>query len=217
MSLLKGQNPVLLAIWGALLATVMVALGLGRWPLAFVAGATLALSVAPAALASRLSVNVPVAFLLGTTLFIVGSVLAGEALSFYERVWWWDLALHGMSAVGLGLFGFLFVFMLFEGDRYAAPPLAIAFLSFCLAVTVGGLWEIFEFAMDRGFGLNMQKSGLDDTMGDLIVNACGAALAAVSGFFYLKGRNRHLFAPLIREFVERNRRLYQRAKDRMKR
>ena len=144
-------------------------------------------------------------------------MFAGEAFSFYERVWWWDLALHGTSAVGLGLFGFLFVFMLFEGDRYAAPPLAIAFLSFCFAVTVGSLWEVFEFVMDRSFGLNMQKSGLKDTMGDLMVNAFGAVLGATSGFFYLKGRNRRLFAPLIRQFVERNRRLYQKAKARMRR
>ena len=217
MPFLRGQNPVLLAVWAALLVTVIVAMALARWELAVVAGATLGLSIAPVALASRLSVNVPVAFLLGTTLFIVGSILAGEALSFYERVWWWDLALHGMSAVGLGLFGFLFVFMLFEGDRFAAPPVALAFLSFCFAVTVGSLWEVFEFAMDRGFGLNMQKSGLTDTMGDLIVNACGAVLGAVSGFFYLKGRERRLFAPLILQFVQMNRRLYQKAKARMRR
>ncbi len=214
---LRNQSRILLAIWGLLLVATMVALGLGRWSLAFVALLTLVLSIAPVMLASRFYVNVPVPFLVATTLFIIGSVLAGEAFELYERVWWWDLALHGASAVGFGLFGFLFIFMLFEGDRFAAPPLAIAFLSFCVAITVGSVWEMFEYAMDLGFGLNMQKSGLDDTMGDLFVNALGAALGAISGFFYLKGRNRHLFAPLIRQFVDMNRRFYQRAKERMRR
>ena len=214
---LRNQSRILLAIWGLLLVATMVALGLGRWSLAFVALLTLVLSIAPVLLASRFYVNVPVPFLVATTLFIIGSVLAGEAFELYERVWWWDLALHGASAVGFGLFGFLFIFMLFEGDRFAAPPLAIAFLSFCVAITVGSVWEMFEYAMDLGFGLNMQKSGLDDTMGDLFVNALGAALGAISGFFYLKGRNRHLFAPLIRQFVDMNRRFYQRAKERMRR
>lgn len=217
MRVLGHQNPVLLAIWGVLLVTTLVAMGFGRWSLGFVALVTLALSITPAALASRYSVNVPVPFLMGTTLFIVGSVFAGEAFDFYERLWWWDIALHGTSAVGLGLFGFLFVFMLFEGDRFAAPPAAIAFLSFCFAVTAGAMWEIFEYAMDQGFGFNMQKSGLDDTMSDLIVDAFGAAVGAVSGYFYLRGRNRHLFAPLIRQFVDANRRFYQRARDRMRR
>ena len=36
-------------------------------------------------------------------------------------------------------------------------------LSFCTAMTVGAMWEVFEYGMDQGFGLNMQKSGLDDT------------------------------------------------------
>ncbi len=217
MQPLRAQSRVVLVLWGALLAAGIFALFLGLWALAFVSVATLALSMAPAFLASRFSVTVPIPFLVAITLFAIGSVLMGEAFGFYERFWWWDLALHGSSAVGFGLIGFLFIFMLFEGDRFAAPPAAIAFLSFCLAITVGSIWEVFEYSMDRGFGLNMQKSGLDDTMEDLIVNALGGLIGAGSGFFYLKGRERHLFAPFVRQFVDANRRLYQRAKQRMRR
>jgi len=47
--------------------------------------------------------------------------------------------------------------------------------------SIGALWEVFEFGMDQIFGMNMQKSGLVDTMGDLIVDAIGAGLAAMSG------------------------------------
>ncbi len=217
MKLLRTQSRILLVLWGVLLTATLVALGARLWELAFVSFATLTLSVAPLALASRFSLTVPVPFLVATTLFVTGSIFLGEAFGFYERLWWWDLALHASSAVGFGLIGFLFIFMLFEGDRYAAPPVAIAFLSFCLAVTVGSMWEIFEYAMDLSFGLNMQKSGLDDTMGDLIVNALGGTVGAVSGFFYAKGRERHLLAPFIGQFVDANRRFYRRAKERVRR
>lgn len=105
----------------------------------------------------------------------------GEAFDFYEKVWWWDIALHGSSSIGFGLIGFVFVLMMFEGDRFAAPPWAMCLMAFGLAVTVGTSWEIFEFTADRWFGLNMQKSGLEDTMGDLIVNVFGACLAAWLG------------------------------------
>jgi hypothetical protein len=47
------------------------------------------------------------------------------------------------------------------------------------------LWEIFEFAGDQLFGMNMQKEGLTDTMWDLIVDTLGAFVAAVFGYFYL--------------------------------
>ena len=217
MKLLRSQSRIILVLWGGLLTACLVALSAGLWELAFVAFVTLLLSIAPLALASRYSINVPVPFLVATTLFVGGSIFMGEAFDFYERVWWWDIALHASSAVGFGLIGFLFVFMLFEGDRFAAPPAAIAFLSFCLAVTVGSIWEIFEYAMDTAFGLNMQKSGLDDTMGDLIVNGIGALVGAVSGFFYLRGREGHLFAPLIRQFVDSNRNLYRRIKKKARR
>ena len=67
--------------------------------------------------------------------------------------------------------------------------------------------------MDQLFGLNMQKSGLNDTMTDLLVNTVGAMIGALSGFFWLKGRQ---LGPMgmIEEFVQLNRRGFQKLKDR---
>ena len=152
----------MLIIWTLLLLTGLISLGLARWSLAFVSLTTLSLALVPPLLAARWSLTLPLPFLLFTTLFCFASIFLGEAFDFYERLWWWDLALHGSSAVGFGLMGFLFAFMLFEGDRFAAPPSAIALISFCVAMTVGATWEIFEFTMDAGLGMNMQKSGLSD-------------------------------------------------------
>ena len=157
MHLFKSQSWVILTLWGALLLSAIIALALMRWSLAFVSVVTLLLAIAPALLARRYKITLPMPFLFATTLFVFGSVFLGEAFGFYENFWWWDIALHGTSAIGFGLIGFLFIFMLFEGDKFAAPPVAICFLSFCLAMTVGGVWEIFEYAMDQWLGLNMQK------------------------------------------------------------
>ena len=216
MSILSRQSPIVLVIWGLLAASGFLALFFSRWPLSFVSFATLALSMAPAALASRFSITLPLPFVLAITAFIFGSIFMGETFDFYEPLWWWDIALHGFSAIGFGLTGFLFIFMLFEGDRFAAPPFALAFLAFCLAMTVGGLWEIFEFGMDQIFGLNMQKSGLNDTMGDMIVDAFGGAIGAMSGYLYLKGAQSGLFAGAIKQFVEANRAFYRRSRDRFR-
>lgn len=216
MSILARQRMIVLVIWALLAASGLLSLFLSRWSLCFVSFATLALSMVPTILASRFSVTLPLPFILSTTAFIFGSIFMGEAFDFYERFWWWDIALHGFSAVGFGLIGFLFIFMLFEGDRYAAPPSAMAFLAFCLAMTVGGLWEIFEFTMDQALGLNMQKSGLNDTMGDMIVDAFGASIGALSGYLYLIGRKSGLFVSVIKQFVDANRRFYQRSRDRIR-
>ncbi|WP_299632513.1 hypothetical protein [uncultured Roseobacter sp.] len=212
----KNFTPVMLTIWAMLLLAVFVALGLARWSLAFVTLATLALSLVPPTLASRWSLTLPVPFLLATTVFFFASIFLGEAFDFYERLWWWDLALHAFSAIGFGLTGFLFVFMLFEGDRFAAPPSAIAFVTFCVAMMIGAVWEIFEYLMDQTFGLNMQKSGLDDTMGDLMINAVGSAIASITGYLYLLRKPTGLLGRSLGQFIDLNKRLYRKSRDRMK-
>jgi hypothetical protein len=192
-------------IWTVLLVEFGVALWERQWPLAGVAAITFVLTLLPMLIVNRMNIRLPTAFLVGITFFIFATIFLGEAFDFYNRYWWWDLVMHGGSAVGFGLLGFLFVFMLFEGDRYAAPAWALALIAFSFAVTIGALWEIFEFGMDQLFGLNMQKSGLVDTMYDLIVDVVGASIGALAGYLYLKGRSMGGFTTVLHDFVERNR------------
>lgn len=205
---LRAQPLAVQLIWAALAVEFLAALWEGQWPLAAVALITFVLTLAPMVLVGRIGIRLPTAFLVGITGFIFATIFLGEAFDFYNRYWWWDVLLHGGSALGFGLIGFLFVFTLFKGDRFAAPAWALALIAFTVAVTIGALWEIFEFAMDSLFGFNMQKSGLVDTMGDLIVDVIGASIGALAGYFYLKGRGGG-FSALFEDFVHRNRRLFR--------
>ena len=82
--------------------------------------------------------------------------------------------------------------------------------AFLFAVTIGTLWEIFEFFMDQFFGLNMQKpmlgdpSGLTDTMWDMIVNAIGATCISFVGWRYLKSKQTFFVRNWIRSFIQKN-------------
>jgi len=207
-----GQSYVVYLIWAVLVLELVASLFNARYSLAFISLITLMLSFAPVIFADRFQIRLPVHFFAGIVLFIFGTIYLGEAFGFYEKYWWWDVLLHGGSAMGFGLIGFVFVFILFEGDRYAAPPWALALIAFCIAITIGAMWEVFEFAMDQIFGLNMQKSGLIDTMWDLIVDIVGAAIGAAAGFGYLKGRRHRGLPGIIGEFVAKNRRLFRRKK-----
>lgn len=199
-------------IWAGLGAVALWALANLRWEQAFVALATLALSLAPVFVARWADIHVPPSFVAVLVVFVGGTLILGEVFDFYERLWWWDLAMHGTSAIGFGLIGFVLVFMMFQGDRFAAPPLAVAFYAFCFAITIGTLWEVFEFAMDTLFGFNMQKSGLRDTMGDLIVDMAGALIGSATGYAYLKGQARGGLAAMIDEFIRSNPRYFRRWK-----
>ncbi|MCK0097340.1 hypothetical protein MWU60_17310 [Yoonia sp. F2084L] len=209
---IRQQAYFVYLIWALLVLSAIASAFEGRWPMTFVALATLGLSLAPLFLADRFGITLPVPFVAAVTLFVVASIFMGEAFDFYERVWWWDIALHASSAIGFGLVGFVFVLMMFEGDRFAAPPWAMCVMAFGLAVTVGACWEIFEFTMDQWFGLNMQKSGLQDTMEDLIVDVIGAGFASWLGYVYLRAKDRSFWTWPIDRFVTLNKRLFRKSR-----
>ena len=199
-------------IWAILIAATILAAFTQHWSNVFVTVTALVLTVLPAIFSERFKIHLPLSFLAAISLFVFGTLFLGEVFDFYNRYWWWDVLLHGASAVGFGLIGFLFVFYLFQGDRYAAPPWALGLIAFCFAISIGALWEIFEFGMDQIFGMNMQKSGLVDTMWDLMVDAAGAFFGAFSGFLWMKGRSSGL-SGMIDEFIRLNRSGYRKLRD----
>jgi hypothetical protein len=145
-----------------------------------------------------LRVPLPVELTLVTCIFLYASFALGEVQDFYEKIWWWDLALHGLSALTVGLIGFLSIYVFYMTRRIRVAAGWIATITFALALSVGTIWEIFEFLMDWYFGFNMQKSGLADTMTDLMINGAGAAVAAAIGYFYVDDQDSLLGRRLIR-------------------
>lgn len=205
-----------------LVLQAIIALGLvlelyeRQWLHAVIVAAILLLTVVPTIFAHRIKIVIPPQFELLAIAFIFASLYLGERRDFYERFWWWDLALHSTSGVLLGILGFLLVYVLNATPRIDLhmQPGFVAFFAFCFAVAVGALWEIFEFSMDQFFGTNMQKSmfddpsGLTDTMWDLIVDAIGSLLVTVYGYIYMRRGERSLIEQWIERFVEANPRLF---------
>ena len=62
--------------------------------------------------------------------------------------------------------------------------------------------------MDWFFNFNMQKSGLVDTMTDLIVNTIGSLIAAVLGYFYVRNGDSLIVDRLVKSFVNKNPKLF---------
>jgi uncharacterized membrane protein YjdF len=188
-----------------------------QWLNALVIAGIITLMFVPGPLQRRLKLRIPPEFELLALVFVFAALFLGEVRDYYARYWWWDIALHTSSGLLLGILGFLLVYVLNEDDRIDLhmQPRFVALFAFVFAVAVGALWEIFEFAMDQVFGLNMQKpmlgdpSGLTDTMWDLIVDTLGAAVISLAGWWYMHRRERSFIEGWIRKFIERNPRLFR--------
>lgn len=203
----------------AIMAVEFAALLLqGSWVSSVWLLAIMVVTAAPSLLGPRLPVRIPAEYELLAILFVFASLFLGEFHSYYERFWWWDIALHSTSGLLLGLVGFLLVYVLNESRRIDLHMLPgfVALFAFTFAVTVGALWEIFEFAVDQLFGMRMQKpmlgdpSGLTDTMWDLIVDTLGATLISTFGWWHMRRDRRSFIDVWTDRFVAKNPRLFRR-------
>ena len=119
---------------------------------------------------------------------------------FYYNISNWDNILHTFSGAMIGALGFSIVTLLNKTEKVPMElsPLFVALFSFCFAVTLGVVWEFYEYTFDGLLGLNMQKFALEngtlligraalaDTMMDLVVDAVGAFIMSVIGYISLK-------------------------------
>lgn len=154
---------------------------------------------------------IPSRMLVLYTLFLYGAIFLGEVMSFYYNVPHWDTFLHTLSGAMLGALGYTVVTFLNKTDEIpiTLSPAFVAFFAFCFALTMGVLWEIYEFSIDALFGTNMQKyapsqgepflgqAALLDTMKDLIVDTIGALVISVAGFISLKYKDGSLVSRLL--------------------
>ncbi|TAK96396.1 hypothetical protein EPO05_01960 [Patescibacteria group bacterium] len=171
--------------------------------LSFASVFVLSLSFLPSLISRSFKINLPVEvdFVLVVALSL--HYVLGEYENFYVKVSWWDLFLHAGNSVILGFVGFLFAYGLLLTSRIKAKPFFVAAFAFSFAVMIGALWEIFEFSVDQFFGFNMQKSGLVDTMTDIIMDVLGAFLVSALGFVYMKSGKQAWMQGVIERFAKK--------------
>ncbi len=175
-----------------------------KWSLLFISLLALIASLLPLFFQRRSKILIPVEFVFFLTLFIYLSIFLGSGLRYYDKVWWWDVMLHTFSGVMLGFVGFLIVHVLYVSKKVQMSPIFVALFTFCFALALGALWEIYEFGVDNFFKTNMQLASLSDTMLDLIDDCFGAILAAALGFIYVKKGRSPFFYHLTHDFVQMN-------------
>ncbi len=202
-----------LFLQAVLVAEIVAAVWQQQWLALVLTTGILLITLAPLFISRFFRVFIPPEIVLLAIIFVFASLFLGEVRGYYTRFWWWDIALHTGSGFLLGIVGFLLVHVMneVEDTNLHMRPGFVAFFAFLFAVAIGALWEIFEFAMDSFFGMNMQKamlndpSGLTDTMWDLIVDTLGALVISILGYHYVKkGKNKSFLERWIQDFVKGN-------------
>ena len=201
----KIQLVISLVLRVSLLIGAGGALYLGAWITLFLAIFAFVLTFLPAFFSRNSRVLLPTEMEFTFVLFIYASIFLGTTHGFYERYWWWDVALHGVSGFTLGFIGFILLFVLYSGERIKASAFTIAFFSFCFAVAVGVMWEILEFTLDSFLHTaHKLQLSLSDTMWDLIMDATGALVTSIFGYLYVKHDKENFVTIFLENFIKKN-------------
>lgn len=154
----------------------------------------------PSMIERRWSIDIPDRMEILFYIFLYLAIYLGEVRNFYYLIPHWDTILHAFSGGMLGALGFSLVNILNKSDRlqFDLSPFFVALFAFCFALAAGGVWEIYEYAMDGILTLNMQKfaladgtqlvghMALSDTMYDLMVDAISALVISAIGYQSIK-------------------------------
>lgn len=132
---------------------------------AFFCVLTLLLLYLPSWIQVKLRIELPPPLEITILCFIFAAEILGEVNAFYVVVPNWDTMLHTLNGFLAAAVGFSMVLLLNDNERltFDLSPFFLALVAFCFSMTIGVLWEFFEFGMDWFFHTDMQK--------DTVVNA----------------------------------------------
>ena len=175
---------------------VLIVMGLQLWHQnyenVFVCILTLVLLMVPSILERQLKIELPGPLEVIILIFIFSAEILGEIESFYIRYPLWDTMLHVLNGFIAAGVGFSLVDLLNNDDRlqFQLSPIFMALVAFCFSMTIGVLWEFFEYSADHLLSLDMQKDTiiheitsvtLDPTQSNVPITIDGIESVVING------------------------------------
>ncbi len=136
---------------------------------------TLLLFNIPQFVDKKLHVSLPKELEAIILLFIFSAEILGEIGSFYTHIPWWDTMLHTINGFLMAAIGFALIDILNNSPKFhiTMSPMFVAFVAFCFSMTVGVVWEFFEFFMDYFTLTDMQKDRMVTDISSVLINPTG--------------------------------------------
>ena len=152
-----------------------------NWNNVFLCILTLILFLVPVVIDRKFNIRLPNTLETIILLFIFSAEILGEINEFYLHFAHWDTILHTLNGFLCAAIGFSMIDILNRKEVFHTKlsPIFVALVAFCFSMTVGVLWEFFEFGMDRVFKYDMQKDEILKTIATVELNPSGKNIAVV--------------------------------------
>ena len=132
---------------------------------------SLLLFLMPAFLQQTMRIEIPALFQAIIFGFIYAAEILGEVNHYYVIIPGWDTMLHTMNGFLCAAIGFSLIYLLNRGSKHInLSPFYLTIVAFCFSMTVGVIWEFFEFTMDQLFFVDMQKDFIVQNIGSVTLD-----------------------------------------------
>ena len=132
---------------------------------AFLCLLSLILFTIPNFIEEKLKIGIPSVLETIIYLFIFSAEILGEINNFYGNIPYWDTILHTLNGFLAAGVGFSLVDLLNENSpKVTLSPIFVAIVAICFSMTIGVLWELFEYGADSIFSTDMQKDKIISTI-----------------------------------------------------
>ena len=120
---------------------------------------TLLLFTLPALVQKKFHLQLPTFLEMTLLIFIFAAEILGEIAAFYTLYPIWDDLLHATNGFIAAAIGFSLIRLLNQKPNHTPSftPMSLMIIAFCFSMTVGVIWEFFEFGVDNIFNKDMQK------------------------------------------------------------
>lgn len=159
----KKAYTVYLLLSFLILTVIVRSAFLGRWENVFTGVLASVLLLIPPVVEHSFHVELPTTLEILAYVFVFCAEILGEIGNFYVHFPFWDTMLHTFNGFMFAAFGFCLVdiFNKTKRFRFELSPIFLALVAFCFSMTIGVLWEFFEFGADQLLSTDMQKDTLN--------------------------------------------------------
>ncbi len=144
----------------------------GEYENVFVCTLSLVLFLVPTFIERSLKIDFPSTLEIIMLLFIFSAEILGEIHNYYVKVPHWDTVLHTLNGFLFAAIGFSLLDIINRNPKFKfqLSPIYLAIVAFCFSMTIGVLWEFFEFGADFLFNKDMQKDVIVHTINSVTLN-----------------------------------------------
>lgn len=163
------------------IAAIVISVLRGNYENVFVCVLTLVLLLIPQIIERSFKVNLPDVLEVIILLFVFAAEILGELQCYYIKYPYWDTMLHTINGFICAAAGFALVDVLNRNEKIklSLSPIYMAIVAFCFSMTVGVLWEFFEFGCDRLLLTDMQKDTVVQTISSTMLDPTGSNKAVI--------------------------------------